>query len=182
MYEESIPKIPSLEALLSGEDLKQKLLGGTLNANEFLDGLFKLDQSTDERSDAIQNVEILTSPEIVDFFNNCEDQDRYHFILSLSYFHKGQIQARAVDYMEARESFKKSLDTAVLISSTDNQPWKDYVAGTVAYFEKDLPKLKIIHNGMQEEGRNKFILESFINQLEADKGIDYEAALIAAKR
>lgn len=183
---ESGPEKVKRENLPSAEELKEKLLSGILGGAEFLVGLNALDQLTPERVDAIKNVEILTEPEVIDFFSNHpENRNLYYYDLAFAYLHRGQIEIMDEQNREkAFESFRAALSSIHNIDTPDEreQAFKDYIDGHVAYFEGDLEKLKKIHQNMREEGRNRFILESFIDQLESGSKFDYRAAIIAAKR
>jgi len=115
MTSESGPSSSKQEAMPTALELKQRLLSGTLEAGKFIDGIMQLDQSTPSREHSLENIQILTSPEVASIFEN---DARYKFpylnLLSLSYFHRGQIEVvERKDYAAALDSFKHALDAAV---------------------------------------------------------------------
>jgi hypothetical protein len=177
MSKESGPTAPKQEALLTATDLKQRLVAGELEPGKFIDEIMRMDQSTPGREHALENVEILSSPEVSSIFEKDADYKfSYLNLLSLSYFHRGQIEATEhKDYATALESFKHALEATTAINEEDYQYWKDYVGGTVAYLEKNILELKRICDTI-EGGRNRDILVNFLAQLESGDKIDYEAA------
>ena len=71
------------------------------------------------------------------------------------------------DQVVVHESFKASLEAANHVTQKDNADWKHYVAGTVAFLEKDLVALKTHFENLPdaiegEENPNKNILYNFI--------------------
>jgi len=156
-------------------DLKRELLNGKTGPEEFLNSLMNLDQSTPQRQHSRQNVEVLTDLEVQNFFNQHQQyQFQYGNLLSLSYFHRGQLEATGGLYAEGLNSFKRARDAAAQINEENYQGWRDYVDGTISYFELDLKSLEKILQRI-DEGRNKEILTKFSNRLKTGKESDYLA-------
>lgn len=164
MTGESDPGLPRHE--IQSMDVKQCLLDGSLDPAAFCSELMRRDQSTPEREASSDNISILMSPEVYAFFSNVpEHRFQYQNLLSLSFFHRGQSEAVANNYPAALDSFRLAADAAKPIEEERYQYWKDYIAGTIAYLEKDIEALRHICE-TTGEGKHREILTSFLNQLE----------------
>lgn len=155
--------------------LKQKLLNGEMPPTEVYAKLLELDQSTQDRHQAIANYEILTN-EMVISFNQSQSQDaqtEYYRILGFTEFHLGQIKAIEDSAPEkALSFFKASLEHALLAQEHDE--WTAYVASTVAYFENDLKKIEEVSQSPEITGNNRKIVENMKKGLRERGGVDYK--------
>jgi hypothetical protein len=162
------------------EDPGKLLLKGSLSPSEFFKELLARDQATGNRRGAIANIEILTRPEISEFFRALpEELSGYENFLSLSYFHRGQLEATEErDNGAAAASFSQALSWArqAEASDPDYHSWRLYVEGTLAYFESDLATLKEVYDGGIEEDRNREIIGNLIYTLETEGRVDYRRA------
>ena len=127
--------------------LKQKLLSGELSLLDFRNKLIDLDQSTLDRKYSLQNLELLSDPEVISFIKEQEEkiQKRYYNFLSFTEFHVGQYFAcENQDEEKTLEHFKKSLEAFEKgeVDEDYRQEWGIYVNGTIAYFEKDMGALR----------------------------------------
>lgn len=151
----------------------EELLNKNISPDDFLDRLMALDQSTPNHSHAIENIKILTNPSVVDIFEtNDKYSHKYRNLLSISYFHKGQIEAMSNGYKDALESFELAREQAINIQEESYGFWKDYVEGTIAYLKKDTASLQEINERM-EKSRNKEITSNFFQSLQNGEDIDY---------
>ncbi len=85
----------------------------------------------------------------------------YYNLLSLSYFHVGQLQSG----LEANTSFEKALEAAEHIDDPEFDDWKLYIKGNVAFLNRNKELLQEIWEGM-EEGANKDMVKKMIKDLE----------------
>ena len=66
--------------------LKYQLLDGEINIQRFFKKVFSLDQSTVDRNNSAENINLLLDPDVVKL---CKGNSEYFDILSLTYFHLG---------------------------------------------------------------------------------------------
>lgn len=59
--------------------LKNKLLQGTISNFDFLQNLMKLDQSTPERDNCFENIDVLEDGEIKKIFDTADQQTKYTY-------------------------------------------------------------------------------------------------------
>lgn len=152
------------------EELKQKLLSGELSLLDFRNKLVELDQSTLDRKYSLQNLELLSDPEIISFIEQKEEivRKRYYNFLSLTEFHVGQYYAcEYKDQQKALEHFKKSLEAFEKgeVDEDYRQEWGIYIKGTIAYFEKDTDTLKDSMHLLGEK-KNAEVLSRLLQGLE----------------
>lgn len=154
---ESISNSKNQQEKLAGE-----LLGGDIEASDFLGKLIELDQNTPDRHQSINNLRVLKDDRIEDYFKSSDLEDRYRSLLSLSHFHVAQIVIlEEGDKDRALNHFHESLSEA-----EEGSEWCHYVSGTVAYLEEDRGKLQKEIDTLAEGG-NKEILENFLKDLES---------------
>lgn len=154
------------------ELLKLKLVSGTLSPEVFLDQLFKRDQATPHRQSAEENIAILEDAEVKELLIMSDSRRQYFNLLSISHFHVGQNRA-LVDPVGALQAFEAAHIAANEISGEDYEWWRAYVAGTVAYFKKDISSLRNAITKTSE--RNREILESLLKGLQERGSVDYVA-------
>ena len=149
----------------SRAELKENLLSGAISPKEFCDKLIELDQSTPDRMNAIENLEILNDPEIFDFVKKLEDKviKHYYQILSFAELHVGQIKSLSENNdSEALGYFKNALLHEY--QANNFQSNIDYEKGIIAYFENNPDSLsESITDSVQ--GNNRKILLNMLNGL-----------------
>ena len=138
--------------------LKNRLLNGQISLEEFRDILFKRDQSDLTRKASLENLRILTDPEVVQFLQrNLEDKREYYRFLSLTEVHIAQILYQRGEEDEGFSHFNRALSYAR--EAKMDESWVAYLEGTLAYLEgKEIPK-EVIEK--VTEPRNKEILIHF---------------------
>lgn len=154
------------------EKLKDDLLNGRISPADFVDRVMELDQATTTRDQAEINVRLLTDPSVLKAFEQDEESTfEFNNLLSLSYFHVGQRKLLSGD-MEAKSDFEKALAAAEKIGDESYEQWRHYIRATIAYLDKDIPKLERIA-GQMEDNRNKNIVLNMISGLRQYGEIDY---------
>jgi tetratricopeptide (TPR) repeat protein len=156
-------------------DFKKKLLSREITPQELRDRLLALDQSSDDRSHAIANLDFLKDPDIVSWFqDNGEYLAKYYDFLSFTEFHVGQVRACSDgNYEEAQRYFKNALETSE--KAGENEDWKNYIKATRAYFLSDIEavekwmeilpegknkeKVRSLLKGLQERGRPDYVVD-----------------------
>lgn len=146
-------------------------MSGILPPADFIERLFELDQATPQRIAASENVVVLRDAEVQKLFSDSALRHSYFNLLSLSYFHVGQIKVTA-DVTGALQDFEASLVAANQVTGEDYDWWQSYVAGTVAYLKKDVPSLQAAIPKVSEV-RNKEILGNFLRGLQERGTVDY---------
>lgn len=158
----------------SAKELESDLLSGQLTPEKFLQMVLELDQSTPSREHSITNIEVLTSEPVKAYFADKEEYNfDYYNLISLTYFHIGQIEARD-NPEKAKLHFISSLEASEYIQSDlgYEENWKNYIKGTLAYFDNDIKVLEAIFPQM-EDSDNKNIVANMIKGLKTTNSVDY---------
>lgn len=161
---------PKIEAVLhdSFDLLKEKLLTRKIEPKNFLDEIFRLDQSTPERTDSLRAVEIMSQPELVAIFEDTEERQNFYSTRSLAYFHKAQVRISRGD-MSVVADLQCALADSLRVGEEDDD-WANYVRATIAYLEGNIEELKILEKKLDQ---NKFLVRNFIKGLEERGYPDY---------
>lgn len=134
---------------------KEELLNGKITFEELRDKLVVLDQLTDSRTAAIDNLKFLYDQEIIDYVKfNIEVFRGYKALLSFTEFHVGQIFAR-IDKEDALDHFRSALENA------QDGSWAAYIEGTILYMEGKIIRSTIISKARVLSKRNADILTNF---------------------
>lgn len=154
--------------------LKQRLLFGELEPKAFLDELYALDQATDTRDAATDNLAVLDDANVRSFFTEPQLHDQYFKLLSMTNFHIGQ-QKAAINNPDAAKNTENALNAAKQVTtSAGYAAWIMYVEGTLAYLKKDIESLrKIVDKNVK--GPNGAILANLLGGLEERGDISYLA-------
>lgn len=155
------------------ELLKWRLLEGGLDFSSFLKQVMVLDQQGMHIENAQANIELLMDPKVLVLLAVLDDdtKENYFNMLSLSHFHRGQGMALHQEG-DPVDQFRKAHQASLNISPEGGYArWQAYVAGTVAYFEKDTDRLKkILQDNSELDGQNRVILENLLKSLEQGEG------------
>ncbi len=150
----------------------EELLLHKISHKDFIDRVMKLDQSTSNRTDAVLNLSVFENKKVKKIFKKSNFKKEYYHLLSLTYFHIGQLNADK-DNKEALYNFKLALKAANRLGFNKYTQWKKYIKGTIAYLNYDKNKLKKILLTL-DDGRNKNIVEHFLKGLEKRNTIEYK--------
>jgi tetratricopeptide (TPR) repeat protein len=118
-----------------------KLINKEKELRNFLEEIFKLDQSTPQRSNAEKCYERLLSKQ--DEFVESAVEDEYWNAVSLELFHMAQIEAHDENVGQARDYFQKALEAAKRGFSDE---WLAYIAGTIHYLDNNQARLEQVMN------------------------------------
>jgi hypothetical protein len=121
---------------------------------DFLEEVFKLDQSTSDRGNAKECYRRLQSKESE--FVGSVIEDAYWNAVSLELFHMAQIAAYDENDDQARDHFLKALDAAKKGSGDE---WIAYIEGTIYYLDNNQAGLEQIMN--RADG-NVHVLQRFL--------------------
>ncbi len=152
--------------------LLEKLLLHKISQRDFIAKIMKIDQSTPNRIDAFDNLSILENKKIKKIFKRSSFKKDYYNLLSLTYFHLGQINADK-NNEKALYYFKLSLLASNRLGFKKHTQWKKYIKGTIAYFTYDKNRLKKILLSL-DDGRNKDIIRHFLERLKKGGNIEYK--------
>jgi hypothetical protein len=149
-------------------NLKSDLLSGKLTFKDVRDKLFELDQQTESRDAAKENLNFLYDPEIVDLINSNPDYvDKYQSFLSLTEFHVAQ-ELAIENKNNSLDHFKKALE------NSEKDSWSAYIEGTIFYMEGKIIPDEIITKAKVMSERNAKILLNFNLGLKKRGNILYE--------
>ena len=156
------------------EKLSEDLLNKIISSNEFIEALFQLDQSRDDRQEALNNVKVIEDPKIQDVILQNPDADCEEFFnfASLTHLHIFQILiGDAEQELVALRHLNKANEYAQKIDNEGYEDWKNYIAALVAYTKGDLGTLrnvcdKIPNEDIEVDGSYKMIVLHLIKKLE----------------
>lgn len=154
---------------VTAQELRDRLLRGEMEPEDFLDQLLEIDQSTLTHEAAAENTRVLEDERVKDLLVEKKLPFGYDNLLSLSAFHEGQIKAMNAD--DPTQAFGKSLAAA---ERTGDADWIAYARATLAYFQKDTVGLEAALEALPE-GTNKHILGNMLAGLKSRGDIDYRA-------
>ena len=152
--------------------LMEKLILNKISHKNFIDDVMSLDQSTPDRINAISNLKVLENKKVKKILKRSKSSKDYYNLLSLTYFHLGQMTADK-NNGDSLSYFKKSLEASNRLGFKRHTQWKTYIKGTIAYLTYDKNKLKKIIP-LLEDGRNKSIIQHFLHGLEERGSIEYK--------
>ncbi len=167
-------------------EIKQKLINKTIDPNQFLDEISKLDQMDSEHSECFEIVTILENPEIKNIFESEEQQiyADYLNILRNIYFHsfqnlvmKSKESTRALEYLRKAVYLNSKIKT---VSSDDNDLFALYIESTLFYILGDIENLRRVFLLFEAQDKTDFlyqniqIVESLMDGLLKYKNIDYD--------
>ena len=145
----------------SGEEIssiKERLLNKQISLEEFRNILFERDQLNLTRSASMENLKLLTDPEVVQFLQrNLEDKREYYRFLSLTEVHIAQILYQRGEEAEGFSHFNRALSYAR--EATMDESWVAYLEGTISYLEGREISEEVIEK--VTEPRNREILIHF---------------------
>jgi len=138
--------------------LKKKLLDGQLSLEKFRKILLERDQSSLLRDASLENLKLLTDPEIVQFLDeHLESREEYYRFLSLTEVHVAQVLFQREKSEKAFSHFEQAFLHAKKAKMDDG--WIAYLEGILTYLQgKEIPK-DILER--VTEPRNKEILIHF---------------------
>lgn len=165
-------KYPEQKESSPQERLKERLLSGASTSQEFLDEIFKLDQSSASRTEAEANAALLADPEVKKCLERDEEaRAEYYNALSLSHFHIGQ-RLLLSDPAAALPELEAARDAAQNIQDEAYADWLRYIQATIAYSRQDIPALEVFY-GEMDEGSNKEVVGRLLQGLREQGGVDY---------
>lgn len=147
-------------------DIKNKLLKNEINFLEFKNQLLQIDQSTPDRVNAIKVLDILYDKDVVDLINKNEEIiEKYESFLSFIEFHVAQVKLH-----KNENNYAQNLENALRFAK--NEPWKNYILGTILYLEGKIIPEDILEKSKDLE-KNYIILKRFNDRLLERGSSDY---------
>lgn len=134
---------------------------------DFLEEVFKLDQSTSDRGNAKECYRRLQSKE--NEFVGSVIEDEYWDAVSLELFHMAQITACDENVDQARDQFLKALEAAKKGSGDE---WVAYIEGTIYYLDNNQAGLEQV---MSRADGNVHVLQRFLTGLKKRGAPNYKA-------
>lgn len=132
----------------------------------FLEEIFKLDQSTPQRSNAEECYQRLLSKQ--DEFVGSTVEDGYWNAVSLELFHMAQIEAHNENIEQDKNYFSKALDAAKKGFSAE---WLAYIEGTIYYLKNNQTGLEQVINRADD---NAHVLQRFLDGLKKRGAPNYK--------
>lgn len=138
----------------SGPKNNTELTSKENELRNFLEVIFKLDQSTPDRSNAEECYQRLFSKQ--NEFVGSAVEVEYWNAVSLELFHMAQLQAHNENSEQARNYFSKALEAAKKGFSDE---WLAYIEGTIYYLDNNQAGLKQVLN---RANQNIHVLQRFL--------------------
>lgn len=167
------------------ELMVDEMLVGNVSPEQVRNKMFERDQATPDRGGADENLRLLERPDVKDYFEKNKNvpgmYEGYERVLSFAAFHVAQREAMA----NGRDSIKHleaSLEAAKRGAVPGYDSWIDYIKGTLAYMQGDIPLLEKCSQALPSTGEekvNKHVLGKLLAGLRKnglpDYGRDYSS-------
>lgn len=116
--------------------VKSELLEGKISLREFSDKIIELDQITLDRKNALENLNILSSPDLVEYVEKQDEDIKKSFfrLRGFTEFHVFQIKAEHNE-PDALTFLKEALEDYNMGRNLDSENFIKYIEGTLMYMQ-----------------------------------------------
>jgi len=166
-------------------EIKNNLLNGSITKSDFLRKLLDLDQSTLDRENCFENIEVMESPQIKKIFETSDLETKYNYYRNLRFFYFHAFQNEASTFESLNKAIKHLVmanqlsDTLEKILPNEDPLFSKYILGTLYYIKNDLNNLTLLIEDYEKGDKNDLIysnidrLKKLQNNLNLYKSVDY---------
>lgn len=147
----------NLSPKYEGYNLKNQLLRGEIGLLEFRSKILELDQSSPDRKNALENLNLLSSPDLAEYINNQDESIKKGFLRLKGFteFHVFQIKAGQND-PNAVNILEQALEDYEAGKDEHSESFTNYIKGTLLYMQGQEIKNEILEK-VKEENNLKIL-------------------------